>query len=575
MVLNRAPILSHGNPRPAYRNPAPQETESERIRDLIQEITIDLSELETFYNVKLSQSRIERIGEYVTNKIMELMPGFSTNFDDLDQETKVEGLLCFNYLRRKNQVLRADWSKLDEVRPLLSGWASGLVELCERRQKVVPTTGQEAARILSEAEKGIEALSVRIKEGEVTMENRFVPFRAAEQIEQLHGLLREWYSFYEGYDPLFTWWTSKPWSDLSAKLQGLVPLIREKLVGIKPGEDDAIVGQPIGPEEIDNELKAEMIPYTPEELIEIAEREYKWCENEAIKASEEMGLGKDWRKALEHAKNMYVEPGQQTYMVHELAQEAIDYVTKYDMVTVPRIAKECWRTYMIPPEQQKVSPFFLGGPYIQVSYPTSTMTHEEKLMVMRGNSKPLSRSTVFHELIPGHHLQYHYMPRSKPHRQLFETPFWIEGWAFYWEMILWDRGFPGTPENRMGMLFWRMHRCARIVFSLKFHLGQMTPQECIDYLVDKVGHERSTAEGEVRRSFNGDYGALYQAGYMIGALQLYALRKEVVDAEKMTEKQFHDRVLRENTMPIEMVRALLKGEKLERFYKPSWRFYDL
>ena len=153
------------------------------------------------------------------------------------------------------------------------------------------------------------------------------------------------------------------------------------------------------------------------------------------------------------------------------------------------------------------------------------------------------------------------------------TPFWTEGWAFYWEMILWDRGFPDTPEYRIGMLFWRMHRCLRIIFSLKFHLGQMTPEECIDLLVEKGGHERATAEGEVRRSFNGDYNPLYQAGYMLGALQFYALRKEVLEAGLMTEKEFHDRVLPENNMSVEMVRALLKDEKLERFHQPSWRFY--
>ena len=124
------------------------------------------------------------------------------------------------------------------------------------------------------------------------------------------------------------------------------------------------------------------------------------------------------------------------------------------------------------------------------------------------------------------------------------------------------------------MLFWRMHRCARIVFSIKFHLGQMTPQECIDYLVEKVGHERATAEGEVRRSFNGDYTPLYQAGYMLGALQLYALRREIVASGMMGEKEFHDSVLKENNMPIEMVRALLKGEKLTENHKPSWRFYQ-
>ena len=67
-------------------------------------------------------------------------------------------------------------------------------------------------------------------------------------------------------------------------------------------------------------------------------------------------------------------------------------------------------------------------------------------------------------------------------RQAFGTPFWTEGWALYWELMLWDLDFARSPEDRVGMLFWRMHRCARIIFSLSFHLEQMTPQECIDYL---------------------------------------------------------------------------------------------
>jgi uncharacterized protein (DUF885 family) len=406
--------------------------------------------------------------------------------------------------------------------------------------------------------------------------NAFAAYRAAQTLDELLSQLTEWYGFYQDYDPVFTWWTSKPWEELSKQLVDFATLVRAKLVGIKPGIEDAIVGQPIGRDAIYVELEAEMIPYSPEELISIGEREYEWCEKEAIKASQGMGFGKDWLKALEHVKSTtYVEPGQQTQMVHELAAEAVEYVTKYDMVTVPRIADETWRTFMMTPARQKVNPFFLGGTSIIVSYPTSAMSHEDKIMVMRGNCRPFSRSTVFHELIPGHHLQYHYMNRVKTYRKMFQSPFWIEGWAFYWELILWDREFPGTPENKLGMLFWHMHRCARIVFSLKFHLGQMTPQECIDYLVNKVGHERATAEGEVRRSFNGDYGALYQAGYMLGALQLYALRGEIVGTGIMTEKQFHDRVLRENNMPIELLRALLKHEKLTSDHKSSWRFYDL
>ncbi len=150
----------------------------------------------------------------------------------------------------------------------------------------------------------------------------------------------------------------------------------------------------------------------------------------------------------------------------------------------------------------------------------------------------------------------------------------MEGNALYWELLLWDMKFPRTPEERIGMLFWRMHRCARIIFSLNYHLGKWTPQQCIDFLVDRVGHERANAEGEVRRSFTGGYGPLYQIAYMIGGLEFMALKRELVDTKKMTPKQYHDAILHENSMPIEMLRAILTNQAIGRDYKPSWKFYN-
>src|SRR5688572_24026403 len=200
------------------------------------------------------------------------------------------------------------------------------------------------------------------------------------------------------------------------------------------------------------------------------------------------------------------------------------------------------------------------------------MAQEDKLMTMRGNNIHFSRATVQHELIPGHHLQWFMTDRYNPHRDLFGTPFWTEGWALYWEMLLWDAGFPRTPEDRVGMLFWRMHRAARIIFSLRFHLGEMTPQESIDFLVDRVGHERANATAEVRRSFNGSYPPLYQAAYMLGGLQLRALHKELVTKGKMSDREFHDRVLRAGPIPIEVLRAVMTGRKLEKGHVAQWKF---
>jgi uncharacterized protein (DUF885 family) len=201
------------------------------------------------------------------------------------------------------------------------------------------------------------------------------------------------------------------------------------------------------------------------------------------------------------------------------------------------------------------------------------MSHEQKMMSMRGNNIHFARATVFHELIPGHHLQGFMTARYRPYRGLFGTPFWTEGGALYWELLFWDLNFPKTPENRVGMLFWRMHRCARIIFSLSFHLEKMTPQECIDFLVNRVGHERDNATAEVRRSFDGSYGPLYQIAYLIGGLQFYALHHDLVDSKKMTNRAFHDRIYQENRIPVEMVRALLTNQKLTRDFKSNWKFY--
>jgi len=62
---------------------------------------------------------------------------------------------------------------------------------------------------------------------------------------------------------------------------------------------------------------------------------------------------------------------------------------------------------------------------------------------------------------------------------------------------------------------------------------------------------------------------------MLGALQFYQLRKELVDSRKVPQKEFHDRILKEGNMPVEVLRALLMDEKLDhKGFEAEWRFYD-
>lgn len=342
-----------------------------------------------------------------------------------------------------------------------------------------------------------------------------------------------------------------------------------------PVKTDAsgIAGRPIGREALILSLSDELIPYTPDELIVLAERQYAWCEAEMKKAAGELGFGEDWRAALEKVKETAVEPGGQPDVIRDLLRQAVAFIRSRDLLTVPEVEEETLRMEMMSPQRQLVNPFFTGGAVISVSYPTSSMTTSQKLQSMRGNNPHFSHATAFHEMIPGHNMQGFMSQRFGGVQGNLGTSFWGEGWALYWEMLLYDQGFHAKPEDRVGALFWRMHRCARIVFSLKFHLGEWSPQECIDYLVAKVGHERENAAGEVRRSFAGSYGPLYQAAYMLGALQIWEVKRELVDSGKMTLKRFNDAVIQGGSKPVALLRLALGGQKLTRNMSLEWKCY--
>ena len=91
--------------------------------------------------------------------------------------------------------------------------------------------------------------------------------------------------------------------------------------------------------------------------------------------------------------------------------------------------------------------------------------------------------------------------------------------------------------------------------------------------IKNVGHEPDNATAEVRRSLDGIDGPLYQAAYMLGALQFRALHKELVFDGHMTNREFHDVILQENSIPVEMIRAKLMNQKLTPDFKSSWKFY--
>jgi uncharacterized protein (DUF885 family) len=583
-------------PRPAAMVSVPRlatlPNSSSELVSVVQRFSLDQQALNRRYDADDSPAKRKRMREFYEEWRARLR---EHDFERLSQEGRVDYVLVDNYLIHELALLDRDAKQRAESAPLLP-FADRLLALQDARRSLETINSSALARTLADVAKQVDSLralfepaaqrgagaaadSATRPRGTAPRVSRTVANRSAENIDALRRVMTGWYRFYDGYDPMFTWWTRDPYRKLDSALVRYARTLRERVVGIRPQDvannQGPIIGDPIGADGLKEDLRFEMIPYTAEELIAIAEREYAFSLSEVKKAARQMGFGDDWKGAMEKVKNTYVEPGKQPEMIRDLAKQAEAFFEQNDYVTIPPLAKEDWRMEMMAPERQRVSPFFLGGESIIVSYPTAEMTDEEKLMSMRGNNPHFSHATVFHELNPGHHLQGFMASRYNSHRQLFRTPFWGEGNALYWEMFLWDTGkFHVSPEDRIGALFWRMHRSARIIFSLNFHLGKMTPEQAVQFLVDTVNFERANADGEVRRSFGGQYSPLYQAAYMLGGLQLRALHRELVESKKMTNRQFHDAVLQGGAMPITMVRARLANVPLTRAGPPPWRFAD-
>ena len=533
-----------------------------------------------FASPPVRQARLEKFDDD------ELAMLAGMNFDAMPQEDKIDYLLLKNHVTADLHQLAIEKKQDEEMQPLLLPFADTVETLLEDKRQMKTPDAEKDAAALTQMVKLMTAMRLRLdpksheggaaETGAKPKVNPVVANRALQATEELSAALKGWFDEYNGYDPAFTWWVAQPYKDADKALTSYKTFIKEKLIGIAPDDKMTIIGDPVGREALLDELADDMVPYTPEELIAIAQHRVRLvCMRPRclLGIMHEMGYGDDWHAAVEKVKQMHVPPGEQPELIRKLVVEGSDFVKSNDLVTVPPLADETWRMIMMTPERQLVNPFFTGGNEISVSYPTDTMTFDQREMSMRGNNIPFAHATAFHEMIPGHFLQFYMAARYRPYRRIFDTPFWGEGNALWWEMLFWDKGFDKTPEERVGALVWRMHRSARIIFTMNFHLGRWTPQQCVQSLIDNVGFEPDNATAEVRRSFDGSVGPLYQSAYLLGALQFRALHKEFVDSKKMTDREFHDAILHENEMPIEMLRADLEGLKVTRDYKTNWKFY--
>ncbi len=175
-----------------------------------------------------------------------------------------------------------------------------------------------------------------------------------------------------------------------------------------------------------------------------------------------------------------------------------------------------------------------------------------------------------HEGYPGHHLQH-----VSAHRQCSvyrNNPFigfpsdgagrfgldLVEGWAHYCEEMLKDHGFMDSPSSRFWMVEDQLFRAVRVLADVGLSRGHLSPQRAAAMLVDEVGMNPDGAAAEVRRYTTSP---TYQLSYLLGKHLIEALRDDVRRQLDVDDAGFHDLVLGEGSIPIEMIRERLLGDR--------------
>lgn len=309
-----------------------------------------------------------------------------------------------------------------------------------------------------------------------------------------------------------------------------------------------------------------MLDYTAEELLQTGWRLFEETRAEMEELAHKIDPAKSARELLEAAKAEHPKAEELLDVYREEMAKVRRFVVAHEIATIPEgeslkiepTPAFLWgiipyAAYMMPgPLEKKQEGIFLVTP---VDPQSPSEEQEEKLKGHNYISLPV---TALHEAYPGHHLQLVYantvgsLPRKLG---AFLSTLFVEGWAFYCEELMEKLGYIDKPLQRLGRLQDQLWRAARIILDVSLHTGKMTVEEGINFLVDKVGLERTNAQAEVRRY---TLSPTQPMSYLMGKLEILKIIEEYKRRHpEASLKEVHDAVLSCGSLPPRLMRQRL------------------
>src|ERR1041384_7688777 len=204
------------------------------MRAAIERYTVDRGSLQRSYPVAVSRSRRERFKKFYEEWLNSLQ---SQNFDAMSQDGKIDYILFKNHLEYELRQLDIQSRQISEIEPLLP-FGNKIIELEEARRRMEQIDSAKIAATLNDLRKQVDERRRAIELGrrgndETGRIKKSVGNRAVLALNGLRANLRNWYTFYNGYDPMFTWWNEEPYRSLDQSMTNYATFLSERVVGIR------------------------------------------------------------------------------------------------------------------------------------------------------------------------------------------------------------------------------------------------------------------------------------------------------------------------------------------------------
>ena len=252
--------------------------------------------------------------------------------------------------------------------------------------------------------------------------------------------------------------------------------------------------------------------------------------------------------------NNYYTTGAGVLQGYESARNAIE------QTVIPKFFRNTVTPYEIkavPKEQETGSPaayYYTGNSSGRAGVFYANMSGVSK--TPNGNAKFNMVALTLHEGNPGHHYQFQYaLDEGIPDYRTNATDgtAYSEGWGLYAESLgdwLYDQTTANGRFNYYGRLNYEMFRALRLVVDTGIHYYGWSHKKALNYMLKYSSLEKNGLDTEVERYICLPGQAL---AYKIGQIFISDLKTEYMKKPGADIKDFHDKVLENGILPLELL----------------------